>query len=237
MRVIPVLDLMHGVAVHARRGDRASYRPVESLLAPGTADPIALTQAFRRAGCHDLYVADLDAINGTGSHLSLVARLVQATGQRVLLDAGLRTASEAPALLACGAAVVIAGSETLAGWADLERLIATCGPERVIFSLDMRGGKAMTANPSMAGEPEQLLTTAAACGIRTALLLELTAVGSEGGPPLAMARRLLEAVPSVELMVGGGVRHRADLARLAEAGVTAALVATALHNGSLGVSV
>ena len=33
MRVIPVIDLMGGVAVHAVRGERERYRPVRSLIA------------------------------------------------------------------------------------------------------------------------------------------------------------------------------------------------------------
>ncbi len=232
--MIPVLDLLGGLAVHARRGDRANYRPVTSMLAPGTPDPLALAQALRRAGYPELYMADLDAICGTGCHLDVVSTVVRTTGQRVLLDAGLRRATDARNLMAAGAAAIIAGSETLGGWADLEALVREYGPERVIFSLDLRGGAVMADNPQLgAANPEQILATATGCGVQTALLLELAAVGSEGGPPLGMARRLLQAVPSVELLVGGGVRDAADLARLAGVGVAGALVATALHNGRL----
>jgi phosphoribosylformimino-5-aminoimidazole carboxamide ribotide isomerase len=42
-----------------------------------------------------------------------------------------------------------------------------------------------------------------------------------------------QAVRDGELLVGGGVRGEADLAALASIGVDAALVATALHEGTL----
>ena len=65
MRVVPVIDLKDGTAVHAVRGERERYRPVNSTLAGDDGDPLALARAFRSAlGLDELYVADLDAIGG-----------------------------------------------------------------------------------------------------------------------------------------------------------------------------
>ena len=66
MRVIPVLDILGGRAVHARAGDRDSYAPLSSYLAPGRpGDALAIARAFRdRLGFDELYLADLDAILG-----------------------------------------------------------------------------------------------------------------------------------------------------------------------------
>ena len=64
MRIIPVLDLQGGQAVHAIAGDRAHYRPIQSVLHEGP-DPIGLARAYRDSlGLRDLYLADLDAIAG-----------------------------------------------------------------------------------------------------------------------------------------------------------------------------
>jgi len=46
MRVIPVIDLKGGVAVHAVRGERERYRPVRSRIAAGS-DPVELTRSVR----------------------------------------------------------------------------------------------------------------------------------------------------------------------------------------------
>ena len=71
MRVVPVLDLKGGVAVHAIRGERHAYAPVQSVLSPSS-EPVALARAFQeRLGCDACYVADLDAIAGTGDHAAL----------------------------------------------------------------------------------------------------------------------------------------------------------------------
>jgi phosphoribosylformimino-5-aminoimidazole carboxamide ribotide isomerase len=46
MRVIPVIDLKRGVAVHAVRGDRERYRPLRSRIADGS-DPVHVARAVR----------------------------------------------------------------------------------------------------------------------------------------------------------------------------------------------
>jgi phosphoribosylformimino-5-aminoimidazole carboxamide ribotide isomerase len=57
MRVIPVIDLKSGAAVHAVRGERERYRPLRSGLVAGS-DPVEVARAVREAlGLGELYVA------------------------------------------------------------------------------------------------------------------------------------------------------------------------------------
>ena len=46
--VVPVIDLMGGQVVHARRGDRSNYRPLESALARSS-DPLEVVRALLAA--------------------------------------------------------------------------------------------------------------------------------------------------------------------------------------------
>ena len=64
MQIVPVLDLKGGVVVHARRGQRAEYAPLQSPLVDGS-EPVAVARALC-ALCRTstLYVADLDALAG-----------------------------------------------------------------------------------------------------------------------------------------------------------------------------
>ena len=60
--VIPVLDLRGGRVVRARRGERATYAPIETPLAKGSAPADVATGLLRAWPSRLLYVADLDAI-------------------------------------------------------------------------------------------------------------------------------------------------------------------------------
>jgi phosphoribosylformimino-5-aminoimidazole carboxamide ribotide isomerase len=240
MRVVPVLDLKGGVAVHALRGDRHAYAPVRSVLSD-SADPIALARAFReRLGCDACYVADLDAITGTGDH-GAVVQAIAALGLSVWLDAGVATAEEARRAVSRGAARVIVGTETLR---DVHDLPAIAGAARAggagadcILSLDHRDGRLLGGSPAVAeAETPELAAAAWTAGIRAFIVLDLARVGAGTGPETEPARRLRAHLPAAEIVLGGGVRGRDDLHALARAGYQAALVGTALHTGVLGAA-
>jgi phosphoribosylformimino-5-aminoimidazole carboxamide ribotide isomerase len=72
--------------------------------------------------------------------------------------------------------------------------------------------------------------------VREVLVIDLARVGSGTGPPLNAVSVLSAALPGVAIYAGGGVRDDADLAALASAGATGALVATALHEGRISVA-
>lgn len=238
-RIIPVLDLKDGVAVHAVRGERARYAPARSVLAPSS-DPVDLARAFvRRLGCRECYIADLDAIAGRGNHLGTV-RAIAATGLRVWLDAGASTAGEAQRVLTEGAARVIIGTETLRDPRELKRIAAAVDPTpssgaaRCVLSLDLREGVLLGGSPAVRGlDPVTLAATAWEAGIRSFIVLDLGRVGSSGGVDTRAAHRVRQALPDAEIVVGGGVRDGDDLRTLARAGFDGALVATALHTGAI----
>jgi phosphoribosylformimino-5-aminoimidazole carboxamide ribotide isomerase len=231
MRIVPVLDLVNGRAVHAVRGQRAAYAPVRSVLAD-TADPEALARAFRqRLGCDACYVADLDAIAGRGDHGAAIGGIA-AQGVAVWLDAGVATAADATRALGHGAARVVVGTETLRDPADLPA-IAAASPA-VILSLDLRDGRLLGGAPAVQRcEPVALAAAAWDAGVRAFIVLDLARVGSGGGVSTETARRLRDALPGAEIVVGGGVRDAGDLHRLAAEGFDAVLVATALHTGAI----
>ncbi len=65
------------------------------------------------------------------------------------------------------------------------------------------------------------------------LVLTLRRVGMSQGPDLTTLAEVRDAFPQLSLVAGGGVRSREDLAALAQLGVDAVLVATAIHQGAV----
>jgi phosphoribosylformimino-5-aminoimidazole carboxamide ribotide isomerase len=240
MRVVPVLDLRGGVAVHAVRGERHAYAPVRSVLS-ASADPLELARAYReRLGADACYVADLDAIAGTGDH-GPVVRAIARLGLAVWLDAGVTTAEGARRAVRSGAARVIVGTETLRDVADLPPIVAAVGALRrgadCVLSLDHREGRLLGGSPAVAAAGAVDLAAAArAAGIRAFIVLDLARVGAGKGPETAPARGLRARFPDAEIVLGGGVRGPDDLRALASAGYQGALVGTALHTGILAAA-
>src|SRR5258707_15695177 len=75
MDIIPVLDLRGGIVVRAHRGQRDQYRPLASPLSP-TSDPVDMMRGLYSVyPFKTFYVADLDAIMGTGNNEAVLRRL------------------------------------------------------------------------------------------------------------------------------------------------------------------
>jgi HisA/HisF family protein len=211
VRVVGVIDLKGGTAVHAVRGERERYRPI--------GDPLEIAPRY---GLDELYVADLDAIAGTGGNDSIIAALAREA--RVMVDAGVSEPGRAEALLDLGVDRVVVGTETLTDAAALDRL-----PDAVL-SLDLHDGRVLSRDPRLAGLPA--LDAVALLSLpREVIVLDLARVGTSSGPDVALIAELHAAFPDLELLAGGGVRDADDLRALADAGAAGALVATALHRG------
>jgi phosphoribosylformimino-5-aminoimidazole carboxamide ribotide isomerase len=243
MEIIPVLDLAHGVAVHARAGERARYGPVRSVLSPDcVGDPLALIRAFRdRLGTERCYLADLDAIEGgavQGGVLRRLAELEGALGGLLLVDAGTRSPEAALELLSLGANEVVVGLETLRAFADLASVVEAVGRHRVVFSLDLRVGRPIVYSDGgradgFAGDALRLATQAVETGVTGLVVLDLARVGTGQGVDLGLLGALRRHLPGIRLLAGGGVRSRRDLERMRDAGCDGALVASAIHDGSI----
>jgi phosphoribosylformimino-5-aminoimidazole carboxamide ribotide isomerase len=232
--LVPVLDLAGGLVVHAVRGQRERYLPVESVLVD-VAEPLAVAVALHAcSGAAALYIADLDAILGRGENAAAVRAIARGVACELWLDAGTADAAGALAARACGAKRIIVGTESLPTLEALDEIAAAVGRENMMISLDVLGGKLVSRAGRLSGLPPlEALEKLAASGWERFILLTLDGVGAEGGPDwalLAPARRL---APKAELFAGGGVRGPQDMRKASELGLEGALVGTALHRGRL----
>lgn len=220
MDVIPVIDVRHGVAVHARQGQRAEYRPLETPLARDS-DPVAVARGFLSLfPFRTIYVADLDGIEGRGFNAELPRRFAAGLpGVTFLVDDGGTT----PGGHSAAGGMPVIGSESLSGADDLKRL-RDAPPDRFVLSLDFRGETFLG--------PQALLEDAAIWPDRV-IVMTLARVGAGEGPDLQSLSGIIARAAARRVYAAGGVRNIGDLEALRAAGAAGALVATALHAGTI----
>lgn len=238
MRIVGVIDIRGGQAVHARGGRRSEYALVGVAAGEQVeGDAAALARVYvDRLGVRELYVADLDAIEGgTNPTNSGLLGQISALGAPVWVDAGVTTPAAANAVLEAGASAVIVGLETLTSIEALGEISQAIGGERVAFSVDLRDGMPITLPGAEHSRWSAAETgkSAAEAGAGTIIVLDLARVGSGRGPDIELMTAMRRAVPEAALFAGGGVRSVDDADLLARAGCDGALVATALLSGSL----
>jgi phosphoribosylformimino-5-aminoimidazole carboxamide ribotide isomerase len=233
LRLIPVIDLQGGLAVRGVGGRRDEYRPVVSWLT-SKSQPSQLAQALvQNYRPREIYLADLDAIAGEAPAWPLYSE-IQGTGVELWVDAGIRDIQRARELADAGIAGIVCGLETLPGPELLGEAIAAFGPQRVIFSLDLKNGRPLGKPRAWyiaGGEAMGVIAQAHELGVRRIIVLDLARVGEgKGAGTLDLCRKIADHFPQVEIIAGGGVRGPEDLSEMRAAGISGALVASALHN-------
>ncbi|VTU31310.1 1-(5-phosphoribosyl)-5-[(5-phosphoribosylamino)methylideneamino] imidazole-4-carboxamide isomerase [Variovorax sp. PBL-H6] len=228
LNLIPVIDLLQGQVVRAVRGDRQAYRPIVSALC-GSSDPVTVARILcDHCAARQLYVADLDALQGGATQVTVLAGLLEALpGIELWLDAGLADASAGQALRSrlapfASRIVLVYGSESLRSREALERCFGAGDDDsQAALSLDRRDGQRLDA----AG-----CWDAVALWPKRLIVMTLERVGSGAGPDLDTLRDVRRLAPGAMLIGAGGIRSEGDLARAAAAGADAWLVASALHD-------
>ena len=151
MRLVPVIDLLRGQVVRARRGDRQSYRPIESALCRSCEPLVVARKLCDHVGSSCLYLADLDAIQGRPAQAGAVAALLDGLPSvQLWIDAGFGDRADAETWLATLTGIAggqppgervlpVFGSESLRSREALQQCFAP--PARGILSLDRRHGQ------------------------------------------------------------------------------------------------
>jgi phosphoribosylformimino-5-aminoimidazole carboxamide ribotide isomerase len=232
-RVIPVIDTMHGTALHAVRGQRENYRPLKSVLS-ATADPVEVAIGLREQfGFDEMYIADLDGITKGAADLSLITRLCGIKGLSIIVDSGANTSEEAERLREAGVAKIVIGSETLSNLDNVERVVDTIGSASVTGSIDVKNGEVHSRCRELRElKPMKVAQILENMGVGEIILLDISRVGSEMGVDTQIVEEVVEVV-DIPLLVGGGVSSIDDIRLLKDAGASGVLVATALHRDRL----
>jgi len=218
LHAIPVVDLKGGEVVRARKGDRASYRPIESPLSP-TSDAVDVVRGLLAVyPFSTLYVADLDAIERAGDNFPALRRIrAEFPALRMWIDNGAADTAALEALIGSDLGAAVIGSESQRDGALIARHRDS---RRIVLSLDFRGD-------AFQG-PEEILTEPKLWP-RQIIVMSLARVGAGVGPDLARLAAIRAIAGGREIYAAGGVRDAADLRALNAAGVAGALIATALH--------
>ena len=207
-RVIPVLDIKAGQVVHAVRGERANYAPIQSVITQHTDPMLVVADLLAFNSFPTLYLADLDAIMGQAPQQVIVKLCRAFRDIEFWVDAG-------PALEA---------------WLPPDNLRPVIGTEcsglevfedvrNNVLSLDFDAA-GLRGNPEVLERRTQWpIDVIAMC---------LHRVGSMEGPDLKLLQGLRRS--RGRLIAAGGVRNTQDLQQLCADGMDV-LVSSALHHG------
>lgn len=219
MDIIPVIDISQGQVVHAVKGQRQYYQPLQTPLTKGSRADDIVRAFLALYPFNTIYVADIDAITGHTHNHYVIAQLQQSFPTlNFWLDQGRSFSKQ---LVQNRRWQQVIGSETYISAAELQEIIKQT-PD-VILSLDF-GSRFLGV--------QELLDDAAQWPERV-IIMSLERISSDKGPDYRRISKLQKRAGNHKIYVAGGVRDKADVEILDNIGIAGILVASALHTKRL----
>jgi phosphoribosylformimino-5-aminoimidazole carboxamide ribotide isomerase len=222
----PAIDVLGGNAVRLVKGDYGASKVYDE-------DPLRAARAWVRAGASRLHVVDLDGAKaGAPANLEHLRRIAAELEVPVQFGGGLRSLDSVAAAFDAGAKRVILGTAAFTDPAFLAQALEHW-PERVLVSVDVRGGRVATAGwtETTEADGEEVIGRLWEQGARRLVYTNVDRDGMLEGPDIEEVRRIARAVAG-SFVYSGGIGSLADLeglAALAEPSLAGVIVGKALY--------
>jgi phosphoribosylformimino-5-aminoimidazole carboxamide ribotide isomerase len=221
--VIPVIDLLGGVVVHAKKGERTHYQPMQSQLTLSYQALDIVASLLDVYPFKQLYIADLDAIQRLNTpsvlNFNIIADIKQRyPGLDLWVDAGIKHAEDLNCWHLSGVNLAI-GTEN---FTHLDDFLAIRELLQDNFTLSLDYFSAGYQGPIELIEHSTYWP-------KNVIVMSLANIGANQGANTPLLNTLQQRSPTTNLYAAGGVRNLEDLQALQTMGVAGALVATALH--------
>jgi phosphoribosylformimino-5-aminoimidazole carboxamide ribotide isomerase len=227
-RILFVLDVFNRTVVHAQGGDRKEYKPIH--FSSRICESSDATRIVDTVKPREVYIADLNLLQGIGKREKNF-EVIQGVAERAktMVDAGIKSLSDTEDILEIVPTVVL-GTETAS--LDTIEQVAAAYPGRAVVSIDKKYGKILSSDPSMPDDPLDIVKKLNDFELQDIIVLDLDRVGTASGVDSQFLSKIA-SISEHNVLLGGGVRNLEDIETLEETGLAGALVATALHNGSI----
>jgi phosphoribosylformimino-5-aminoimidazole carboxamide ribotide isomerase len=220
MHIIPVLDIKNGLVVHAKRGQRDQYAPINSPLCQDPTLKGVLSAYLSLYPFKTFYLADLDAITQNRHQQNLIEAMLAGFPELSFwIDSGLQRQPELYNRFPNHYPVL--GSEA---YAEDQLEAFTHFNQDFILSLDFSGATSLG--------PEQLFRRPELWP-KQIIIMNLALVGSNEGPDFEKLLNYQSSFPEYQFIAAGGIRNYQDLLDLKQLGINNALLASALHSGKI----
>lgn len=225
MELYPAIDILGGNAVRLTKGAFDAQKVYDE-------DPAAVARGFAREGAKWLHVVDLDgAKSGEPVNLERMGAIAEEVGLPVQYGGGLRSREAIDRALAAGARRVIVGTVVFTAPEVLAQALAEHGPDRVVVSVDARGGHVATHGwlSSTDVPVAEAIGRLREEGVEHVVYTNIDHDGMLDGPDRDDAARVVEAAGEGRLILSGGVGELGHLTALAGLRLDGVIVGKALY--------
>jgi HisA/HisF family protein len=221
IQIIPAIEIKDGKTIEAVKWHKGDYKEVE-IEVGHSSNPLDTVRAYAEIGFSEVYISDLNGILEDNPDYELLKQISFKLDVKIMADIGVWTPED---VLRLSKIKPVISSETFTSLNFLEF------PNEFVLAIDMRDDVFLSGmNIKL---PEFLDIILGSSKIREVLILDLSRSEASGGPNTKLCSYILDELPGVTTIYGGGVNSMADVKKLYDLGVNKVIVESALSSGEM----
>lgn len=229
MIILPSVDLRHGQVVRLKQGDYG--RQINYSV-----DPVETAISFRDAGASWMHIVDLDgAKEGRPVQTELIGKMIAASGLRVEVGGGIRSAEDISRLIDAGAERVVLGTKAMEDWAWFEAQVKEARlAQRLVLAVDAKEGVIavkgwMESSGRLAADVAKMVSD---WPLGAILYTDVAKDGMMTGPNYEQTKKLVEA-GKVPVIASGGVGTISHVREARGTGAWGCIIGRSLYEGTV----
>lgn len=230
--IIPSIDLRNGQVVRLQQGDfdrQTTY----------TVDPQETARSFAAAGARWLHIVDLDGAKaGRPVQTEQIGAIATASGLRVEVGGGVRSAEDVERLLDLGVERVVIGTRAIEDWDWFTTLAHTARfADHLVLALDAKEGLIAVRGWTSTSARRAVDVAKAVSGWPLAAILytDVARDGMLSGPNVEQTRRLAEA-GDVPVLASGGVGSLEHIEILTGGSIRGVIAGRSIYEGKINLA-
>jgi len=214
-KIIPVVDILNGIAVRAVAGDRANYKQLKDSTFKSTDVCRIIEVLLKLSRSSTLYIANLNGIAGDDSYDHILYKIISKFNRiKIWVDNGFRDLQGYSSFHSRFAhwcelhgqsthlsenLVPVFGTETISDDSSYKQIFSKS--DTAILSIDKKNNVILGLVTI-----ERMLNQLP----RNVILMNLDKVGTNSGPDLKWLKNMAERYPEVQFFGAGGLRNGED---------------------------
>ncbi|MCW8981854.1 1-(5-phosphoribosyl)-5-[(5-phosphoribosylamino)methylideneamino]imidazole-4-carboxamide isomerase [Altibacter sp.] len=232
MRIIPAIDIIDGKCVRLSKGDYSTKKIYNE-------HPLEVAKQFEAHGIQHLHLVDLDGAKS--KHIvnhSILEQIATKTSLKVDFGGGLKSDEDVKIAFNSGASQVTGGSIAVKDPELFLDWLRRYGDDRIILGADALDEQIAISGWQEASGEEVIpfIKNYSEKGIRYVICTDISKDGMLAGPSFSLYRKILTAIPEIQLIASGGISIFEDLPQLFEIGCEGAILGKAIYEGRITLS-
>ncbi len=229
IEIVPAIDMIEGKCVRLSKGEYDTKKVYNE-------NPLEVAKMFEDSGIRRLHLVDLDGAKA-GEIVNYKTLEKIATGTNLVIDfgGGLKKTKDLEIAFECGAQMVTGGSIAVKNPEEFCLWLDKYGAEKIILGADAKDGKIAVTGWTESTDQELVTFIGHYMqrGVRKAICTDISRDGMLSGPAVELYKKMMSALPGLELVASGGVSNIKDVEALDYAGLPSVIIGKAIYENRI----